>query len=176
MKWVPGVSGSALSFDGTTGYVSLGVAGLPASEAPKTVAWWQWAEKGRNEYGMMIGFSDIDRDMGLHSIFYKGRMGMNIWGGAFLVAIDPPPPNQWQHFAYTFDGKTNRLYMNGELKDTSTAIPLKGEVKRLEFGRWGGSRPGAGANGYYAGILDEIRIYNRPLSEQEVQQLARKRK
>jgi hypothetical protein len=176
VKWVPGVFGSALSFDGSAGFVSLGVSGLPASEAPKTVAWWQWVEKVHDGYGVMIAFSDIEKDMGLHALYWQGKVGMNIWGGAFLAAIDPPPGNQWLHFAYTFDGKTNRLYLNGELKDSSTASPLKGAVKRFEFGRWGGSRPGATANGHFAGILDEVRIYDRPLSDSEVQVLAKKRK
>jgi hypothetical protein len=176
VKWVRGVSGSALGFDGGAGCVSLGISGLPASEAPKTIAWWQWMDKDSGGYHMMIGFADIEKDMGLHSIFYKGKLGVNIWGGAFLAAIDPPAENQWQHLAYTFDGKTNRLYLNGELKDTSTASPLKGAVKRFELGRWGGSRPGAAADGHFAGMLDEIRIYDRPLSDAEVQALARKRK
>jgi hypothetical protein len=101
---------------------------------------------------------------------------MNIWGGAFLAAIDPPPGNQWLHLVYTYDGKTNRLYLNGELKDTTTASPLKGAVKRFELGRWGGSRPGAPADGHFAGILDEIRIYDRPLGEAEVRALSKKRK
>lgn len=176
VKWVSGVSGAALSFDGSTGFVSLGVSGLPASEAPKTVAWWQWVDKSLNGYHMMIGFADIEKDMGLHSLYYNGKLGMNIWGGAYLAAIDPPPGNQWLHLVYTFDGKTNRLYLNGELKDTSTVSPLKGAVKRFELGRWGGSRPGAPADGHYAGMLDEIRIYDRPLSDGEVRTLARKRK
>jgi hypothetical protein len=176
VKWVRGVSGSALGFDGSTGFVSLGVSGLPASEAPKTVAWWQWVDKSLDGYHMMIGFSDIEKDMGLHSIIYNGKLGMNIWGGAFLAAIDPPPGNQWLHLVYTYDGKTNRLYLNGELKDTTTASPLKGAVKRFELGRWGGSRPGAPADGHFAGILDEIRIYDRPLGEAEVRALSKKRK
>ncbi len=176
VKWAAGVSGSGLSFDGATGFVSLGVAGLPASEAPKTVAWWQWVDKSLDGYHTMIAFADIEKDMGLHGICYNGKVGMNIWGGAYLASIDPPAGNQWLHFAYTYDGKTNRLYLNGDLKDTTTAAPLKGAVKRFELGRWGGSRPGAPPDGYFAGILDEIRIYDRPLSDAEVRVLAKKRK
>src|SRR5262249_55205185 len=146
------------------------------SEAPKTVAWWQWTDKVHDGYGVMIAFSDIEKDMGLHALYWQGKLGMNIWGGAFFAAIDPPPGNQWLHFGYTFDGKTNRLYLNGVLKDSSTASPLKGAVKRFEFGRWGGSRPGSPANGHFAGILDEVRLYDRPLSDSEVQVLAKKRK
>ncbi len=75
------------------------------------------------------------------------------------------PANVWAHVALTYDGAKLRLYVNGELQDTTTAelgaFPSSGPLTigcadHLEF------------EDFYNGLIDEVRVYNRALGAGEV--------
>ena len=82
--------------------------------------------------------------------------------------IPPPGPieqNQWYHCAYTCDTSKNEmtLYVDGEPLATTTSGGVPNNLTCL--------RIGASYNGrYFPGILDEVRIYNRALSDDEIEQ------
>jgi Concanavalin A-like lectin/glucanases superfamily len=70
--------------------------------------------------------------------------------------------NVWSHVALTFDGAHMRLYVDGELVDTTSAN-----------GAWATSGPlsigcSAEFEDNFEGQIDEVRIYNRALSEAEI--------
>ncbi len=72
--------------------------------------------------------------------------------------------NVWTHLAVTFDGSTERLYVNGTLV---TSVAKSGSMATssnpLRIGGntvWGE---------YFAGLIDEVRVYNRALSAAEIQ-------
>jgi hypothetical protein len=79
-----------------------------------------------------------------------------------------PPPAAWHHFAYTFDGTTHRLYVDGGLRNASSAAPDAGAVTKVELGRW----EGQGLKEYFKGMLDDIHLYSGALSQQEIRNLA----
>lgn len=82
--------------------------------------------------------------------------------------------NQWCHIVYVYDGATARVYFNnvvnsttqsasGNIVDSSATTPIIGA-----------SSIGSGSSTYHlSGIEDELRIYNRALSAQEVRALYR---
>jgi hypothetical protein len=71
--------------------------------------------------------------------------------------------NHWTHLAITFDGAKLRLYVDGELvKDESTTGMAQLTEGDLQIG--GSTEHGD----FFNGRIDEVRIYNRALSEQEV--------
>jgi hypothetical protein len=74
------------------------------------------------------------------------------------------PLNTWTHVAATYDGGTLRLFVNGsQVSSTAAAGSLIATTGALRFGGnavWGE---------YFAGRLDEIRIYGRALSAGEIQ-------
>jgi hypothetical protein len=72
--------------------------------------------------------------------------------------------NGWSHLAATYDGSSLRLYVNGVLVQTlavAGAMPASTGVLHM-----GGN---AVWNEPYAGLLDDVRIYNRALSGTELQ-------
>jgi hypothetical protein len=82
-------------------------------------------------------------------------------------AVDAParaPLFQWTHVAATYDGTTTRIYVNGTLAITSTAVsgPVGVNTDSLYIGcdRFNGSR-----TYFFDGFIDELRIANYAKSE-----------
>jgi len=79
-------------------------------------------------------------------------------GTAILAA------NTWTHLAATYDGTTLRLFVNGtQVSSKAVSGPIQTSGGTLDFGGnnvWGE---------WFAGSLDEIRLYNRALSVAEIQ-------
>jgi len=75
------------------------------------------------------------------------------------------PLNTWSHLALTFDGAALRLYVNGQLvgsKAQTGSVPVTSGVLSI-----GGNN--IWSDQYFSGRIDEIRIYNRALNQQEIQ-------
>ena len=92
-------------------------------------------------------------------------------GGGFRVntGVDVVPET-WMHFATTYDGAGNlHVYIDGIERAQRTGYTLGGpNTSALLFGN-SGSCP---SSQRHRGFLDEIRIYDRPLSAAEVAALA----
>ena len=79
--------------------------------------------------------------------------------------MDALPTNQWSHVAATYDGTNVVFFVNGVLVDTQAYTdPLLSTSEALCLGRLTDSNDRA----YFYGGMDEIRLYNRVLSEAEV--------
>jgi RHS repeat-associated protein len=74
------------------------------------------------------------------------------------------PGETWTHLAATFDGIYQRLYVNGDLAASVEAgMPAPTASEPLRIGGnaiWGE---------FFRGVIDELRIYNRPLTEIEIE-------
>jgi hypothetical protein len=79
------------------------------------------------------------------------------------------PAPQWHHLALTWDGATARAYVDGE-PSGSLDVPAVGfDDSPLLVG----ADNNTGALAYFlTGGIDEVRIYDRPLSDTEVSALA----
>ncbi|MFN5647474.1 MAG: LamG domain-containing protein [Sphingobacteriales bacterium] len=78
-----------------------------------------------------------------------------------------PIPNSWNYLAGTYDGKVQRLYLNGVLvsqQDLPGAELCDSDPFRL--GVWWKGDPF-----FFNGKVDEFRVYNRALSDAEVRLL-----
>ncbi len=78
--------------------------------------------------------------------------------------------NTWNHLAVTFSKNTQKMYLNGILvgSESKTDSPIcEGEPIRL--GVWWQTDPL-----FYTGMMDEVRIYDRVLSQNEIKRLSGK--
>lgn len=66
----------------------------------------------------------------------------------------------WSHLALTSDGATLRLYVNGSLVSTETAIVAKPTAANLQIGK--------GFGAFFDGLIDEVRVYDERLSEGQI--------
>ena len=93
-------------------------------------------------------------------------------GSQVAIAISLPSTNsasgtvnyeEWTHFVGTYDGNTIRAYINGSLVDEkSWSGNISDPDRVLTFGYFGE---------FWRGYLDDVRIYNRALTEAEIEQL-----
>lgn len=80
------------------------------------------------------------------------------------LGTTPLALNTWAHLAMTYDGVTLRFYVNGtqvSARARSGTISMSGNPVTI------GSNPVFGQ--FFQGMIDEVRIYNRPLSAAEIQ-------
>jgi hypothetical protein len=155
----------SLQFDGDDDFVELGTMNLPANNKAQSVAFW--FNVMANPTGNQICVSLTDGATGgsrLKLGFRGGRVAAWKRGDGEMAAAAAPAPG-WHHYAYTFDGMTNVLYIDGTMAAMSTTAPDTGPAMV--------TRMGAGHNNdeNFLGQLDEVRIYGRALNAAEVKAL-----
>ncbi len=159
--------GSALSFDGVNDWVTVqDSASLDLSAGMTVEAWVRPTRLG--------GWRTVaakERTGGLVYGLYGDQAGgrplgqVDIGGERNAVGTASLPLNAWSHLATTFDGSVVRLYVNGVLVGS---LPFSGSMAAST----GAMR--IGGNGvwseWFAGLIDEVRVYNRALGAGELQQ------
>jgi len=160
-KWVPGRYGSALSFNGTSDIVNITESPslhlttaftLEAWVNPAALSGWQDViYKGNDNY--FLDTSGASAAGGASTTSSSSAIG----GGGLAV-------NTWSHVAVTYDGTTLRIYVNGVLANSAAVTgALASSNYPLTIG---GDTLYAQ---YFRGIIDEVRIYNRALTQTEIQ-------
>ncbi len=85
-------------------------------------------------------------------------------GEAVVEGTSALPTKAWSYLSLTSDGTTVRLYVNGKLAGSAPAVNAAGGKGPLQIG--GDALWGEGDA--FKGLIDNIRLYNRTLSEAEV--------
>jgi hypothetical protein len=166
----------ALDFDGSNDYItSVAPASLPGGRSPITMSLWTYQRLNtRNMSPLGIEPAAIGTNsftitaVQLTGVYY-------IWTDSrttnlTVSASEHPPLFAWNHVAVSWDGNVLMYYLNGKfIKAMSYTQPI-GVPSIVLIG----SRLYLGT-AYYDGQLDDIRIYNRALTPQEIRLLAQSR-
>lgn len=81
-----------------------------------------------------------------------------------LQADLPLPASRWVHLAGTFDGRVMRLYVDGTLHgELARPGPIKPNDFSLILGSYEEDHPAG-----FHGLLDEVKLYHRALSAEEI--------
>jgi len=88
-----------------------------------------------------------------------------------IVSSSTFPAGQWYHVAATYDGSTMKLYVNGNLEASK---PFTSSITYDPSIPWtiGSTAAPIRAAGYprtFNGVIDEVEIFNRALSQAEIQ-------
>jgi hypothetical protein len=166
----PANMGMAMEFDGAGGqYVDLGTLHPSRTGAFSVSLWarwngpsgfWQGLMGKRNSWAAADMVWDLEISLENDTLYVHRHSGET-------VAMDPLVEGEWTHVAATYDGTTARLYRDGVLASSGpfTLGPKKDAA--LVFGavEADGGNP-------FNGALDEVRIYDDVLTEEEVLELA----
>jgi hypothetical protein len=78
----------------------------------------------------------------------------------------------WNYIACSFNGRVQKLYLNGKLVAQQSIDTMEiCDTDPLRIGSWW-----QGDSQFFDGILDEVRVYNRALTDTEIFQLYKLRK
>lgn len=169
-KWVDGVSGQALSFDGVDDYVEVANSADLNPNTGITLSAWVKPDVLGNYNTIVSKYWWGDGYYLRLSGIYDGTSIEFTGYGQDGEHREPAniPIGSWSHIAGTFDGTYTAIYLNGQLLGSgqivwpgtaTTTVPLR-------IGVWPVS-----ATLPFAGTIDEVRIYDRPLTQAEVQAL-----
>jgi hypothetical protein len=158
--WTTGRYGQALNFDGND-LVDLGDLDLPGSFT--VMAWMQTRSLYSGTCGSLV-MKALDYGFELCSGQLAGKVGTgsSSWTAAVVQPLTSADLNVWKHVGLTYDGTTLRFYVGGNLISSAAGAHATNNTA-LIFGRW------TPATEYWNGLIDEVRIYNRVLTQTEIQ-------
>ncbi|MEK7560888.1 MAG: LamG-like jellyroll fold domain-containing protein [Patescibacteria group bacterium] len=168
--WVPGKIAAALAFDGVDDYVSLGnVAELRRTDTFSVSAWYNGVESNRSPV-YASGFELVDKGFRISGYFASTDKRARIaWGNGVIgwptPSNNPIPENIWTHIVATYDG-TMKLYIDGAQQADEDTGAISYNANQATIGANIGSSPQR-----FNGLIDDVRVYNRALSAEEVQGL-----
>ncbi|MGA3192712.1 MAG: thermopsin family protease [Candidatus Bathyarchaeia archaeon] len=156
-SWTAGKVGSALSFDGVVDYVSCGTGSSLMPTAAITLEAW-------------FNANDVSTYGTIASTYYSEGYFLRINPNAGIefapgICYSPPgiiQPGVWYHVVGTFDGATAKLYVNGRLVGSQQSGYLAYNGQSLSIGN------NPGGTSWFNGIIDEVKIYNIALSDQQI--------
>ena len=173
-KWVDGKFGKALEFSASTDFV--GVADNKSFHIEDEITQAAWVNLDRLPSAHAIVFGTRTGGGGRNIGFGYGMNpgnGIKVWtngaGGGFLdindnkTALDT---GQWYYLAYTHtsDNKGKvKIYVDGEVtheQDSNNPVAPAGATSQVQIGTWAGEA--------WPGIVDEVRLWNRALSDDEI--------
>ena len=160
-----GNAGSAFNFNGSSIIRISDSDSLDLEEAePATFS--VWVNVAVQNRGHIFGKRRGDTTNYMLDLVNGGRPMFRGYTHKGIEGDEPLPINQWIHLACTWDGTTCRLFIDGELSKEGSDTPIRGPDDH-DFVIGG---TGAGHT-KFKGKIDELRIYNRALSESEVAEL-----
>jgi hypothetical protein len=112
----------------------------------------------------IIAISHVNPRIG----FYAERTTILTQTEASMISAGKVSSVNWRHFAGTFDGENQKLYINGKL-----AASKRPGFKALGAGNdnLAIGKPSASADSYFKGTIAEVRLYSKALSSEEVESL-----
>ena len=161
--WTTGKSGDALSFDGIDDYVDMG---NPSNLQPDNVSLSVWFKTGATD-GMILRKRLCGYGL---QVLSSGEISFWIYNitATKFMATSPKAYNddKWHHAVGVYDGASVKLYLDGILVSTASAGTIVYKNGAIAAGR-----DGDFSGSYFNGLIDDIRIYNQALNDQQVQYL-----
>ncbi len=169
---VPGIFNNAYNFNGINSKVISSGDNRNITNVVTVSAWVR--TDSQNRYGFVVSKYDWRIDKGFHlavwnngHAFLAGRNTSN----NYIMVLSQMPVNdgKWHHLLGVIDGNTWKLWVDCELQNTvysSASNPNLTNNEALAFGYYP-----LGDNGnhrYFDGDIDEVYLYNRQLTQNEL--------
>lgn len=179
---VPGFNGNAFYYDGLNDYIEILNSPLLNSDSISISAWinvfGKSLDNSYHNHGIIIN-KENQYEIAIFGEYYA-LDGIN--DGELSFAFNPlwnwiqtnyfPPLYSYIHIVLVYDENyVGKIYVNGvKIKEFAYSFPLIKNQSSLRIGARG-SYYYPSPLGFFNGIIDEVRIYNRSLSDSEVSTL-----
>ena len=164
-KWGDGKFDGALQFDGAKDFVQVPHADILSVDEEVTVMAWITTERhgGPGNYQGIVAKSNGPRS---YSLYIESGGGLHFsTAGTGTVSTTKVPLDEWLHVAAMVVDGTHKYYINGEPAGQGGGgikLPGLADTQDVLVGKtWEGTRE-------FLGMIDEVRIWNRALDEDEV--------
>jgi hypothetical protein len=168
-SWTKGVKGTALDFNGEDSYVSCADNDALNLTDSLTVEMWikpdEWVAE---DYGI-VGKLSEDRNSGW-AFQYNGyanllQFRINIENKTEILSAAAPLTNSWHQIAGTYDGEKIKFYIDGIVRDSKQdSGKIATCINKLIIGKLSELKP----EFYFRGVIDEVKVYNKALSESDI--------
>ncbi|UCF16885.1 MAG: LamG domain-containing protein, partial [Phycisphaerales bacterium] len=169
-EWTDGIDAGALDLDGGGDYVNFrGTSDLPAGTSARTLCGWGKTNTVAGGWRWIAAYGTEGTSLAM----FIGMNGTSLYGGGY--GDDVPlsglsgfwEVDVWHHICLTYDGTTARLYADGILV-ASEAKTWDLPLSRAHIGRQVNN-----AAEFWNGLVDDVRIYSRVLTPDEIAQVMR---
>lgn len=171
------IKDTVLSFDGIDDYVEIPYNSSLEISSKLTVEFWtnNWVNGGSNKYIPIIGHGNFAEDS-WHICTTRAGMTGEGEGLTFCLSGNTDsfytyyiPTSEKTHCAFVYDGVEVYFYVNGILNNSKTTsiTSIPSTTKPLYIG-WD-EYDNSNYAGWYQGELNEIRIWNYPRTQSEIQ-------
>jgi hypothetical protein len=174
-----GIVGKAISFDGNGDYIDITNGDLGYVDKVSAFAWFKYTgTSSPTGWQVILGPTSLEI-----SVSYVGKLrtGINVDATLTRYVSDHGSnlnlnDGEWHHVGFTFDGEIKKTYINGVLqedfsspygyytKDTIISESLIYSVYNRRMGS-------IGANYNVTGLVDEVVVFDRALTNDEVLQI-----
>ncbi|MEY2488949.1 MAG: hypothetical protein QOC70_891 [Verrucomicrobiota bacterium] len=158
---VDGKVNKARSFNGSGDYIAIPTLSIPDAI---TVAAWVYSESFAQS-GFVVTKNPVNSQWAL---FFESD-GFLKWRGAAIetnVVCPAPSNNKWHHIVGKQKGNAGSLYVDGVLCASGTLPAIGNAASSINIGRFDSV-----SFYYFTGRIDDVRIYNRALSDNEISRL-----
>jgi hypothetical protein len=166
-----GIIGQAASFDGIDDYIHVwNTSEINAQVDTNKGSISVWFKPTDHRQTYVHSYSDGRNDDRLYlslspsNYFLLSGLGEgSVWSNSSYNL------NEWVHVVKVWENNTHKLYINGVYENSTT---FNGGFNFSSPGEFVFGRRGYPTDRYYNGLIDEVRIYNRALSQSEIEALS----
>lgn len=160
-----GAKGNALSFNGTTAFVTMGQTNLPLGAARRTISGWAKLAAAPSSYRWIAGYGSTGQSEGFSIGFTTNTLVCSGYGDDVTYGLTLASyVGKWVHVACTYDGTTARLYFNG-INVASSAKLFNTVSDKAYVGRQVSDLE------YFSGSIDEVFISKTAYSALDINRL-----
>jgi hypothetical protein len=176
-QWTVGFDGGGMSLDGVDDFVQVPHAATLTVDNEVAVMAWILTSRhggpGTQGYQGIIGKGNPPRSYSLYTQSAGTLHFSTTSAGAYVGSSSSSqvPLNEWVHVAVMVAGGEHLYYINGEPAGTGGGgieLPGMTDTSAVVIGR-----TNEGATRSFLGTIDDARIYNRALTQDEIKQIMR---